>query len=108
MDGTRDPGLLESALAAPEASFGGVYLLDSLFEMAAAYLWHLAKNHAFIDGNKRTALGVALVFLRLNGVRTPVNDPAMYELTLGAAEGRLDKAAIAAQLERASVSRRGP
>ena len=108
LDGTRDAGLLESAVAAPQASFGGSYLLDSLFEMAAAYLWHLAKNHAFIDGNKRTALSSALVFLDLNGQRIDPDDPALYELTMGVAEGKLDKAAIAARLERLFTHRHGP
>ena len=66
--GLRDLGLLESALAQPEASFGGVWLHGNLYEMAAAYAYHLCQNHPFIDGNKRTALATALVFLELNGI----------------------------------------
>lgn len=67
--GVRDASLLASALAAPQASFGGQRLNASLAEMAASYLVGLAKNHAFIDGNKRTAYAVTATFLRLNGYR---------------------------------------
>ena len=61
--GLRDLGLLSSALAMPRASFGGVYLHTSLAEMAAAYLFHIAPNHPFLDGNKRAALATVLAFL---------------------------------------------
>jgi death-on-curing protein len=64
--GVRDLGLLESALSQPEASFAGTWLHQDLYEMAAAYAYHLCQNHPFIDGNKRTALASALVFLELN------------------------------------------
>jgi death on curing protein len=56
--GIRDQGLLESALAQPEATFGGEYLHSTIPDQAAAYLYHLALNHPFIDGNKRTAFAV--------------------------------------------------
>lgn len=62
----RDPGALEAALAAPQASFDGQYLMD-LFEMAAAYVASLAYHHPFLDGNKRCAAGSALAFLSING-----------------------------------------
>lgn len=71
--GIRDRGLLLSALAQPEASFGGEWLHQSLHEMAAAYAYHLCQNHPFFDGNKRIALVCALVFLELNDVS--VEDP---------------------------------
>ena len=58
--GVRDRGLLESALAMPRASFGGQFVHDDLVAMAGAYLYHLCKNHAFVDGNKRVALAVTL------------------------------------------------
>ena len=61
--GLRDLALLSSALAMPTASFGGAYLHPSLAEMAAAYLFHIAQNHPFLDGNKRAALATALAFL---------------------------------------------
>ena len=55
-EGLRDQGLLESALAQPRATFGGDFVHDSLFAMAAAYLFHIVSNHPFVDGNKRTGL----------------------------------------------------
>lgn len=69
----RDLGLLQSALAQPEASFGGEWLHADIFYMAAAYTYHICKNHPFIDGNKRTALACGLVFLELNGIT--IQDP---------------------------------
>lgn len=86
-DGVRDFGLLESALAQPEASFGGAWLHPSLYDMAAAYAYHLCQNHPFIDGNKRAALACALVFMELNNVS--LSDPkqrlqgAMFSITSG-------------------------
>ena len=65
--GIRDEGLLESALAQPQATFGGEFLHSTIPEQAATYLYHLAMNHPFIDGNKRTAFAVMDTFLRLNG-----------------------------------------
>ncbi len=65
--GLRDLGMLESAVAMPQAGFGDSYLHDDIFEMAAAYLFHIVMNHPFIDGNKRTGTHAALVFLADNG-----------------------------------------
>ena len=95
----RDPGLLESAVAMPQQTFGSQFLHDSLFAMAAAYLFHITQNHAFVDGNKRTALAAALVFLRLNLIVIDREAEELYHVTMGVAEGRLDKAAIAVELE---------
>ncbi len=66
--GLRDRGLLESAIAQPQASFGGTFAHDGLFAMAAAYLFHIVSNHPFVDGNKRAGLLAAQVFLDVNGV----------------------------------------
>lgn len=66
-NGVRDEGLLDSALAQPQATFFGELLHPTISEQAAAYLYHLAMNHPFIDGNKRTAFAVMLTFLNLNG-----------------------------------------
>ncbi|MBM4377524.1 MAG: type II toxin-antitoxin system death-on-curing family toxin [Deltaproteobacteria bacterium] len=66
--GLRDEALLESALAQPSSSFGGEYLHADLFEMAAAYLFHVVKNPPFVDGDKRVGLAAALVFLEVNGI----------------------------------------
>lgn len=94
--GVRDTHLLASALGAPQASFGGEYLHPTLHEMAAAYLFHLAKNHPFVEGNMRTALAAALVFLRLHDIRLEVDNDRLYRLVLGVADGRETKADAAA------------
>jgi death-on-curing protein len=103
--GVRDIGLLESALAMPQASFGGGYLHGSLAEMAAAYLFHVAQNHPFVDGNKRTALMVALVFLGLNGLSVEAGEDELTDLVLGVAAGRVSKAQAAVFLDRHSRPR---
>ena len=94
--GLRDAGLLDSALAMPAAGFGGSSLHADEFEKAAAYLFHLVKNHPFIDGNKRIGLASALVFLDLNGWPCTAENEALVELTLSVAEGRTDKPKLAA------------
>lgn len=65
--GVRDLGLIESAIGRPQSSFGGQYLYENIFDMAAALLQSLLKNHPFVDGNKRTALTSAGIFLKKNG-----------------------------------------
>jgi death on curing protein len=94
-DGLRDRGLLESAIAQPQASFGGQYMHDGLFAMAAAYLFHIAANHPFVDGNKRTGLLAALVFLDINGINIEQPNDELYDLTMGVASGQIAKAEIA-------------
>jgi len=103
--GIRDLGLLESALAQPEASFAGEWLHKDLYEMAAAYAYHLCQNHSFIDGNKRTALACALVFLELNGIS--IGDPKglLKGAMLKIASGKLGKSEFV-QLLRKLPSRR--
>ncbi len=93
--GLREAGLLESALAAPQATFDGAYLHPSLPEMAAAYLYHLAKNHPFLDGNKRIGLAAALAFLGLNGLWLEADPDALADLVLAVAAGKADKAEVA-------------
>jgi death on curing protein len=90
--GIRDRGLLDSALAMPGASFGGEEMHPSLAEKAAAYAFHIVKNHPFIDGNKRTALAVALWFLHLNGASVTATDDEYVSLGLGLADGTRSKA----------------
>ncbi len=94
--GIRDMGLLRSALDMPGASFGGEWLHRDLYEMAAAYAFHLSRNHPFFDGNKRTALACALVFLEINGV--PIKDPEqrLYQAMVDIASGAIDKMGMAA------------
>jgi len=96
LPGLRDRGLLESAVAAPQASIGGKPLIVDPIEVGAAYLFYLCRNHPFADGNKRTALAAALVFLLVNG-RLP--DPGLPQrktadwesLVLGVASSKLDR-----------------
>ena len=93
--GVRDFGLLESALAQPEASFAGEWLHNDLYEKTSAYAYHLSQNHPFIDGNKRAALACALIFLKLNGVR--IRDPKgrLKDAMLRVASGKMQKAEFA-------------
>lgn len=85
--GVREPALLESAVAAPQATFGGASLYADDVEVAAAYLFYLCRNHPFNDGNKRTALGACLVFLHLNGLEPAPDGEDWEHLTLGIASG---------------------
>ena len=93
--GVRDMALLESAVAQPRAAFGGQHLHEDLFEMAAAYMFHLVQNHPFLDGNKRTGAVAALVFLDLNGIEIEAPAGSLYDLTLAVATGQAGKAEIA-------------
>lgn len=97
--GIRDLGLLESALAVPAATFDGRFLHESLLEMAAAYLIHLAQNHPFLDGNERIALMTAIVFLGLNGRRLEAEPSALLQLVLDAAQRNVSKAQVAVFFE---------
>jgi death-on-curing protein len=90
-DGVRAMALLESAVAAPQASFGGSSPYQDMAEVAAAYLFYLCKNHPFIDGNKRAALGACVVFLRLNGIEPETDGPEWEELTLAVAASEIDR-----------------
>ena len=87
----RDRGLLESAVATPRARFAGEYLHNGVPAMAAAYLFHLCKNHPFADGNKRVAVTVAEVFVELNGYRLVATDKQLEERTLGVADSSISK-----------------
>lgn len=93
--GIRDIGLLESAVAMPQAGMRGQYFHADLFEMAAAYLYHLVMNHPFVDGNKRVGLATALVFLDLNGEFPVATDEALVNVTLAVAKGKKAKSALA-------------
>jgi len=93
--GVRDWGLLKSAVAMPAATFGGQYLQGDLSEMAAAYLFHIVQNHAFIDGNKRVGAVAADVFLALNEQRLVADQDEYAELVLSVARGEMSKSAAA-------------
>jgi len=91
----RDTGLLMSAVAAPQASYGGELQHHDLFEMAAAYMFHIVQNHPFVDGNKRTGAAAALVFLEMNDVEIEADEDDLVELVLAVAQGEADKRRIA-------------
>ena len=94
-EGIRDLGLLQSAIAMPQAAYGGEYLHRDIFEMAAAYLYHVVQNHPFLDGNKRTGAASAIVFLALNRVEIDNDEQGLVDLTLSVATGQAGKAEIA-------------
>ncbi len=96
--GLRDRALLESAIAQSQMSFDGVFVHIDLFQMAAAYLYHLTSNHPFIDGNKRIGLASALVFLEINGIEILRGTNELYELTMRVACGAVNKQEIAITL----------
>lgn len=93
--GVRDLGLLESALGMPRSGAAGRWFHPDVFEMAAAYLFHIVKDHPFVDGNKRAGAMAAFVFLAMNGKRLEASNPALERLVRSVAEGRSDKARVA-------------
>ncbi|HEY4312020.1 MAG TPA: type II toxin-antitoxin system death-on-curing family toxin [Pirellulales bacterium] len=93
--GVRDLALLESAIAQPQSTFEGQFLHADIFEMAAAYLFHLVKNHPFIDGNKRVGLETAIVFLEINGQSIDATDESLVDLVLQTVQGTVTKTEIA-------------
>ncbi|AQT67930.1 Death on curing protein [Anaerohalosphaera lusitana] len=93
--GVRDMGLLQSAIAAPQAAYEGQFLYNDIFEMAAAYLYHLVQNHAFLDGNKRIGAASAIVFLAINDIQIQNDEEGLVEITLGVAKGQIGKTEIA-------------
>ena len=92
-EGLRDLALLESAVAAPQATWGGEPIMTDPHEIAAAYLFYLCRNHPFVDGNKRVALATGLTFLDLNGLwavgKVTVDD--WETLVLDVAASKLDR-----------------
>ena len=100
--GIRDLGLLKSALAMPQAGMGEQYFHEDLFDMAAAYLYHIIRNHPFVDGNKRVGAVGAIVFLALNGIEVDADESGFEDLIRGVAEGRSRKSMGAEFLRRNS------
>ena len=92
--GLRDVAGLESAVATPQATFGGELLHTSIPAMAAAYLFHLCQNHAFIDGNKRVGANAAVTFLLMNDWEPSFNEAELVEVVLSVASGDLGKAQL--------------
>jgi death-on-curing protein len=101
--GVRDLGLLQSAVFRPQATFDGVELYGDLFDKAAALLISLAQNHPFVDGNKRTAITAAGLFLRQNGWRLATSSRELEQFALRIVDKGLDLKACANWLERHSV-----
>ncbi|WP_206817531.1 type II toxin-antitoxin system death-on-curing family toxin [Chroococcus sp. FPU101] len=99
-DGIRDEGLLESALAQPQVTFGGQLLHPSIPAQAAAYLYHLAMNHPFIDGNKRTAFAVMDTFLRVNGYVLTLSNEKAYYLVMQVVQKQISKSELILELEK--------
>lgn len=98
--GVRDLGLLESAVARPQASYGGSELYATAPEKGAALMHSIAKNHALVDGNKRLALGALLTFLWMNGLQLTMSNDEAFSFTKGVATGELDSVeAIAREIE---------
>ncbi len=94
MAGLRDPGLLESAVTMPQQQFSGSYLHPGLIDMAAAYMFHIAMNHPFRDGNKRAAVMSALVFLDSNGIQILPDHKSLEEMTMRLSAGKLKKSEL--------------
>jgi death-on-curing protein len=95
LDGIRDQGALEAAIAQPQATFDGEYLHEDLFSMAAAYAFHVGQAQAFVDGNKRTGLLAAVIFLDMNGFRVPEPEEVLYLAMVEVAERKMTKAQLA-------------
>ncbi len=100
--GVRDLGLLQSAVAQPEASFAGEWLHEDVFAIAAAYAFHICQNHPFVDGNKRTALASALVFLEMNGISLEDPRQELLQAMLNLIKGKLSKQQFAEVLRNLS------
>lgn len=95
--GVRDEGGLESAIGAPQNVF--YYESGDLFEVAAAYAFHIAEAQAYLDGNKRTAIACALAFFRRNGEPAKPKDPMdLYSDMIAVAAGELDRPGLAAKM----------
>jgi death-on-curing protein len=101
-DGLRDRALLESAVAAPQATMMGRPMFSDALEMAAAYLYYLCGNHPFVDGNKRTALATCLVFLSENALlpAEKLDTDAWERLTLDVASSARDREETTARLRK--------
>lgn len=97
--GVRDTAGLESAIATPQATFGGEFLHRSIPAMAAACLFHLCQNHPFVDGNKRVGANAAITFLLLNAWEPTFTEDELIELVLSVASGELGKAALVQTFE---------
>ncbi len=97
--GLRDAGLLDSALAQPKMTFSGKYIHKTLFDKAAAYGFHVCKNHPFVDGNKRVAFVLMDIFLQNNGWEICPTEEEAYAIMMNLASGKLQKSQLSAWLK---------
>ncbi len=104
--GVRDMFLLESAISQPEASWGGDYLNDFPFAMAASYFFHISQNQPFMDGNKRTGFLSMFTFLEVNGYTLDVPEALLYPCLIEVAEGVKGKDELATFIEQYSIKTR--
>ena len=95
LPGLRDWGLLESALASPKQTMFGEELYPDIYNKTAILLFSLVKNHAFVDGNKRTGTVIMARFLHMNGYRLTADNVSLYQFVIQIATSELDKEAIA-------------
>jgi len=107
LEGIRDENLLASAVLAPQSSFGGKSPFADLIDIAAAYLFYICRNHPFLDGNKRTAMMAAIVFLRLNGIEPAPDSERWEKLMLDIAASKIDRQETTARLRRLLKRLRG-
>lgn len=94
-DGVRDKGLIESAIYQPQASFGEQYLHETIYQMAAAYYYHISESQGFSDGNKRTGFLALFAFLKLNGCDLTIPDDYLWPILLEVASGKKSKGELA-------------
>lgn len=102
-EGIRNISLLSSAIAMPKSTFEGNYLHKDLFEIAAAYVYHISQNHPFVDGNKRTALVSGLIFLDFNNIYLDDPKEELYKMMMNTASGKMNKNKIAEILRNLKV-----
>ncbi len=95
MYGVRDDAALDAAIHVPQAQFGGQFLHSTIFEMAAAYGFHLCQNHPFLDGNKRTAGMAMFTFLQFNGLEPIASESDYYVTIMAVATGNMSKEQLA-------------
>ncbi len=103
--GIRDIEMLKSAVAMPAAGVCEDYLHADIHEMAAAYLFHIVRNHPFVDGNKRTGAVAALVFLMMNGIELHAGEASFEKMVRAVAGGKMDKAGVTAFFRKHSLGK---
>lgn len=97
--GARDMAALDAALHMPQAQFAGQFLHPTIYQMAAAYGFHICQNHPFLDGNKRTAGMVMFTFLQLNGLQPEATEADYYATMMAVATGQMNKEELADWLQ---------